>query len=137
MQAHDDRNLARQLTPAEKKEKKTRKLLGAAAEGEACPVSVYRIGSLASAQNRFKVRVNAEVRSAADLVKSLWAVVTGPAPGSMVGQRALWRCAACLLAQRAGSQAVLRAVHCAPYCMQSFWSTVLWAIICLYGQRAA
>ena len=62
MQAHDDRNLARQLTPAEKKEKKTRKLLGAAAEGEACPVSLYRIGSLASPQNRFKVRVNAEVR---------------------------------------------------------------------------
>ena len=62
MQAHDDRNMARQLTPVEKKERKTRKLLGAAAEGEACPVTLYRISSLASAQHRFKVRVNAEVR---------------------------------------------------------------------------
>ena len=70
VQAHDDRNLARQLTPAEKKEKKTRKLLGAAAEGEACPVSLYRIGSLASAQNRFKVRVNAEARLPAETLTS-------------------------------------------------------------------
>ncbi len=61
-QAHDDRNLARMLTPAERKEKKTRKLVGAAAEGEACPVTCYRIASLANTQHRFKVRVNAVVR---------------------------------------------------------------------------
>ena len=85
MQAHDDRNLARQLTPAEKKEKKTRKLLGAAAEGEACPVSVYRVGSLASAQNRFKVRVNAEVRPSAEPVLNVeggyWPTRSGSSGG--------------------------------------------------------
>jgi len=67
-QAHDDRNLARMLTPAERKEKKTRKLVGAAAEGEACPVTCYRIASLANTQHRFKVRVNAVVRRPARCV---------------------------------------------------------------------
>ena len=60
-QAHDDRNLARKLTAAEKKEKKTRKLVGAADEGEAPGVSVFRVRSLARPEHKFKVRVNAEV----------------------------------------------------------------------------
>ena len=61
MQAHEDRNLANKLTPAEKREKKIRRLIGAASEGEGKSVSVYRVGSLASPQHRFKVRANAEV----------------------------------------------------------------------------
>ena len=61
-QAHDDRNLARKLTAAEKKEKKTRKLVGAADEGEAPGVSVFRVRSLERPEHKFKVRVNAEVR---------------------------------------------------------------------------
>lgn len=62
-QAHDDRNLARKLTPMERKEKKMKKLLGDAEAGVATMVSVYRIGSLSSPQLRFKVSVNAEVRT--------------------------------------------------------------------------
>jgi len=60
------------LTPAERKEKKTRKLVGAAAEGEACPVTCYRIASLANTQHRFKVRVNAVVRWPARCVLARW-----------------------------------------------------------------
>ncbi len=63
VQAHGDRNLARKLTPAERSEKKRRKLLGDAAEGEAPTVSVYRLARLASKQHRFKVHRNAEVRA--------------------------------------------------------------------------
>ena len=62
VQAHDDRNMARQLTPSERKAKKEKKLLGAAQEGEAALVSVFCIRDLSSPQNKFKVRVNAEVR---------------------------------------------------------------------------
>ena len=61
MQAHDDRNMARMLTPSERKAKKEKKLLGAAQEGEAAQVSVFCIRDLSSPQNKFKVRVNAEV----------------------------------------------------------------------------
>ncbi len=61
-QAHEDRNLARKLTPAERKEKKLQKLVGDAQEGEATLVSVYRVRRLKSPQMRFKVHVNAEVR---------------------------------------------------------------------------
>ena len=64
MQAHDDRNMARMLTPSERKAKKEKKLLGAAQEGEAALVSVFCIRDLSSPQNKFKVRVNAEVRQA-------------------------------------------------------------------------
>lgn len=62
-QAHEDRNLANKKTPAERREKKIEKLVGAATEGEATPVSVYRVNRLESKQHRFKVRINAEVRS--------------------------------------------------------------------------
>jgi U4/U6 small nuclear ribonucleoprotein PRP3 len=61
-QAHGDRNLARKLTPAERKEKKHRKLVGEAREGDAPVVSVYAITLLTNPSHRFKVRVNAEVR---------------------------------------------------------------------------
>lgn len=61
LQAHEDRNLANKLTPAERREKKIRKLTGAAEEAEAMHVSVYRVKDLSHPQNRFKVKVNAEV----------------------------------------------------------------------------
>lgn len=64
MQAHKDRNLARKLTPAEKRDKKHIKLVGAAAEGEAPTVAVYSVDQLNKPAHRFKVRVNAEVRRA-------------------------------------------------------------------------
>lgn len=60
-QAHDDRNLARKLTPAEKKEKKHQRLVGQATETDAPTVNVYRVRSLADPRHRFKVRVNADV----------------------------------------------------------------------------
>eukprot|EP00884_Botryococcus_braunii_P015893 jgi/Botrbrau1/2988/Bobra.0026s0049.2 len=59
-QAHEDRNLARKLTPMEKKEKKLKKLLGDAEAGVATMVSVYRVRFLSTPQLRFKVSVNAE-----------------------------------------------------------------------------
>ena len=51
------------LTPSERKAKKEKKLLGAAQEGEATLVAVFCIRDLSSPQNKFKVRVNAEVSS--------------------------------------------------------------------------
>jgi len=62
-QAHKDRNLARKLTPAERREKKHVKLVGASGEGEATTVAVYSIDRLSNPAHRFKVRVNAEVRA--------------------------------------------------------------------------
>lgn len=61
VQAHEDRNLARKLTPAEKKDKKHQKLLGQADEVDAPTVNVYCVRSLADPRHRFKVRVNADV----------------------------------------------------------------------------
>ena len=61
MQAHDDRNLARKLTPAEKKEKKERKLTGQAFDADAPLVRVYHVKSLADRKHRYLVSVNAEV----------------------------------------------------------------------------
>lgn len=61
LQAHEDRNLASKLTPAERREKKIKKLTGAAGEGEAKPVSVYRVNSATTPQQHFKIRANAEV----------------------------------------------------------------------------
>ncbi|KAG2437008.1 hypothetical protein HYH02_011440 [Chlamydomonas schloesseri] len=88
--AHEDRNLARKLTPAERADKKLRKLFGAAAveagvtevagagkkggaaaaaaaSGAAAAAagvdlvcSVYRVGRLTDPQHRFKVDVNAK-----------------------------------------------------------------------------
>lgn len=68
--AHEDRNLARKLTPAEAREKKMRKLFGAdgaaaiaegGGGGGAAEVlaAVYRISSLANPQHKFKVDMNA------------------------------------------------------------------------------
>ncbi len=61
LQAHEDRNLARKLTPAEKKEKKMKKLVGEASEGEAPIVTLFRVRDLSHKQLQFKVKVNAEV----------------------------------------------------------------------------
>jgi hypothetical protein len=60
--AHDDRNEARKLTPAERKEKKMRKLLDdpagtAAGETQVC---VYRVESMANPKNKFRVDINAQ-----------------------------------------------------------------------------
>ncbi|EFN55649.1 hypothetical protein CHLNCDRAFT_23069, partial [Chlorella variabilis] len=55
--AHEDRNLARMLTPAERKDKKLKKLVGE--EGVETHVALYKVGDLTNAQLRFKVDVNA------------------------------------------------------------------------------
>ncbi|CAI9088930.1 OLC1v1023390C1 [Oldenlandia corymbosa var. corymbosa] len=57
-QAHIDRNIARKLTPAERREKKDRKLFDGPNIAETM-VSVYKVGSLANPQARFKVDANA------------------------------------------------------------------------------
>ncbi|XP_058098985.1 protein RDM16 isoform X2 [Magnolia sinica] len=58
-QAHVDRNIARKLTPAERREKKERKLFDDPSTLETI-VSVYRINDLSHPQTRFKVDVNAQ-----------------------------------------------------------------------------
>ena len=58
-QAHIDRNIARKLTPAERREKKERKLFDESNTQEAI-VSVYKINDLSHPQTRFKVDVNAQ-----------------------------------------------------------------------------
>ncbi|GAB4836521.1 Protein rdm16 [Ancistrocladus abbreviatus] len=58
-QAHIDRNIARKLTPAERREKKERKLFDDPSALETI-VSVYKINDLSHPQNRFKVDVNAQ-----------------------------------------------------------------------------
>ena len=60
-QAHEDRNEARKLTPAERKEKKLAKLTGEVEDAVITQVSVFSLGSLANTQHQWKVRVNAEV----------------------------------------------------------------------------
>ncbi|XP_011019358.1 PREDICTED: U4/U6 small nuclear ribonucleoprotein Prp3-like [Populus euphratica] len=57
-QAHIDRNTARKLTPAERREKKERKLFDDPNTMETI-VSVYRINNLSDKKTRFKVDVNA------------------------------------------------------------------------------
>ncbi|XP_050210020.1 protein RDM16 [Mercurialis annua] len=57
-QAHIDRNIARKLTPAERREKKERKLFDDPNTVETM-VSVYRINDLSHKKTRFKVDVNA------------------------------------------------------------------------------
>uniref|UniRef100_A0A7S3UEB9 Uncharacterized protein n=1 Tax=Picocystis salinarum TaxID=88271 RepID=A0A7S3UEB9_9CHLO len=56
--AHEDRNLARQLTPAEKREKKLKKMFDSDVPNET-HVAVFRIRRLDNPQHRFKVDVNA------------------------------------------------------------------------------
>ncbi|XP_074286723.1 protein RDM16 isoform X2 [Silene latifolia] len=58
-QAHIDRNIARKLTPAERREKKERKLFDDPNTLETI-VSVYKINDLSNPQNRFKVDINAQ-----------------------------------------------------------------------------
>ncbi|KAI4302365.1 hypothetical protein MLD38_038118 [Melastoma candidum] len=58
-QAHVDRNIARKLTPAERREKKERKLFEDTSTLETI-VSVYKINDLSHKQTRFKVDVNAQ-----------------------------------------------------------------------------
>ncbi|CAK9176550.1 unnamed protein product [Ilex paraguariensis] len=57
-QAHVDRNIARKLTPAERREKKERKLFDDPNTLETI-VSVYKINDLSHPQSRFKIDVNA------------------------------------------------------------------------------
>ncbi|XP_023644887.1 protein RDM16 isoform X2 [Capsella rubella] len=57
-QAHTDRNAARKLTPAEKREKKERKLFDDPTTIETI-VSVYKIKKLSHPKTRFKVEMNA------------------------------------------------------------------------------
>ncbi|MEW5308246.1 MAG: hypothetical protein WDW38_000221 [Sanguina aurantia] len=60
--AHDDRNLARKLLPAEKKDKKLRRLFDDDSTAVGTTASVYRVDGalLANAQHMFKVDVNAK-----------------------------------------------------------------------------
>ncbi|PKA51114.1 hypothetical protein AXF42_Ash010554 [Apostasia shenzhenica] len=58
-QAHMDRNIARKLTPQERREKKEKKLFEDPSTLEAL-VSVFRINNLSHPQTRFKVDVNAQ-----------------------------------------------------------------------------
>ncbi|XP_044461922.1 protein RDM16-like isoform X2 [Mangifera indica] len=57
-QAHIDRNIARKLTPAERREKKERKLFDDSTSLDTT-VSVYKINDLSHPKTRFKVDVNA------------------------------------------------------------------------------
>uniref|UniRef100_A0A061SGE1 U4/U6 small nuclear ribonucleoprotein PRP3 n=2 Tax=Tetraselmis sp. GSL018 TaxID=582737 RepID=A0A061SGE1_9CHLO len=58
--AHEDRNLARKLTPAERREKKVKKLFGNPDEVAATQVAVYRIEDLSFKQHIYKVDINAQ-----------------------------------------------------------------------------
>lgn len=59
-QAHVDRNIARKLTPAERREKKERKLFDDNNNTLETIVSVYKVNDLSHPQTRFKVDVNAQ-----------------------------------------------------------------------------
>ncbi|GER36697.1 U4/U6 small nuclear ribonucleoprotein Prp3 [Striga asiatica] len=58
-QAHIDRNVARKLTPAERREKKERKLFDDSNAFLETIVSVYKVNDLSHPQTRFKVDINA------------------------------------------------------------------------------
>ncbi|KAI3964323.1 hypothetical protein MKW92_015187 [Papaver armeniacum] len=58
-QAHIDRNIARKLTPAERREKKVKKLFDDPNTLEKI-VSVYKIDDLSHLQTRYKVNANAQ-----------------------------------------------------------------------------
>ncbi|AQK59347.1 Pre-mRNA-splicing factor 3 [Zea mays] len=59
-QAHVDRNIARKLTPSERREKKERKLFDDPTNTIETIVCVYKIRDLSHPQTRFKVDVNAQ-----------------------------------------------------------------------------
>ena len=80
--AHEDRNLARMLTPAERKEKKMRKLFDDPNAGGETQVHVYRVESMSNPRNKFKVDINAQENH-----------LTGASlENSLVGTRAPPRC---------------------------------------------
>ena len=56
-QAHEDRNLARKLTPAERRDKKLRKMFD---PENGLFMAVFKVGSLRNPQHKYKVNVNAE-----------------------------------------------------------------------------
>ena len=58
-QAHVDRNTARKLTPAEKREKKERKFFDDPTTTLETIVSVYKVNKLSHPKTRFKVEMNA------------------------------------------------------------------------------
>lgn len=57
--AHKDRNLARKLTPMERRDKKVQKLFQSASEAGTTYVTVYKVNTLANPQYKFKVELNA------------------------------------------------------------------------------
>ncbi|CAA0809444.1 Pre-mRNA-splicing factor 3 [Striga hermonthica] len=59
-QAHIDRNVARKLTPGERREKKERKLFDDSNAVLETIVSVYKVNDLTHPQTRFKVDINAQ-----------------------------------------------------------------------------
>jgi U4/U6 small nuclear ribonucleoprotein PRP3 len=59
-EAHEDRNLARALTPAERKEKKLRKMFEDSGGSGETHVRVYRIESLRNPKHKFRVDINAQ-----------------------------------------------------------------------------
>ncbi|KAL6520831.1 hypothetical protein OROGR_017400 [Orobanche gracilis] len=59
-QAHIDRNVARKLTPSERREKKERKLFDDPHAQLDTIVAVYKINDLSHPQTRFKVDINAQ-----------------------------------------------------------------------------
>ena len=59
-EAHEDRNLARALTPAERKEKKLRKMFEDGVGAGETHVRVYRIESLTNPKHKFRVDINAQ-----------------------------------------------------------------------------
>lgn len=60
LQAHEDRNEARKLTPAERKEKKLAKLTGEQDTAVTILVAVYYVRDLEHKHYQWKVRINAE-----------------------------------------------------------------------------
>lgn len=59
-EAHEDRNLARKLTPAERREKKLRKLFDDPSTSAETQVHVFRVESMANPKNKFRVDINAQ-----------------------------------------------------------------------------
>lgn len=78
--AHEDRNLARALTPAERRDKKLKKLfegdgMGSSSNSSTATLAaVYRVESLAHGQHRFKVDVNAKENHMTGTVNGLGGV---------------------------------------------------------------
>ena len=58
LQSHADHNEAMKLTPAERREKKLKKMFNPSEGGEV-HVAVYRVGNLVNRRNQYKVRTNA------------------------------------------------------------------------------